>query len=119
DAFAKRFAELDVDGLNEVARWFTLLSHLINSAEEQHRVRVLRRRDLADAPVEGSIAAAIGEAARAGVHPDEVRKLLDRLFVMPVLTAHPTEARRRTVLEHLTDVSTALDHLDDGRRGAR
>jgi phosphoenolpyruvate carboxylase len=119
NAFAARFAALDLEGLNSVARWFTLLSHLINSAEEQHRVRVLRRRDRPDAPVEGSIAAAISEAARAGVHPDEVRRLLDRLFVMPVLTAHPTEARRRTVLEHLTDVSVALDTLDDGRRGAR
>jgi phosphoenolpyruvate carboxylase len=119
DAFAARFKALDLDGLNSVASWFTLLSHLLNSAEEQHRVRVLRRRDSKDAPVEGSIAAAITEAARAGVHPDEVRKLLGRLFVMPVLTAHPTEARRRTVLEHLGDVGVALDRLDDGRRGAR
>ncbi len=119
DAFAARFAALDLDGLNAVARWFTLLSHLINSAEEQHRVRVLRRRDRADAPVEGSIAAAIRSAAAARVPADEVRKLLERLFVMPVLTAHPTEARRRTVIEHLTDVSNALDRIDDPRRGAR
>jgi phosphoenolpyruvate carboxylase len=48
-----------------------------------------------------------------------VQALLDRLLVMPVLTAHPTEARRRTVLDHLAHVAAALDRLDDGRLGAR
>src|SRR5262249_44920786 len=54
-----------------------------------------------------------------GVSPDEVRALLDRFLVMPVLTAHPTEARRRTVLEHLSGVAALLDRLDDPRLGAR
>src|SRR5678815_704142 len=104
DRFASRFAELDLDGLPLVGRAFTLLFHLFNAAEEQHRIRVLRRRDRSHAPPDGSLAAACGELAAAGVSADDMRALLGRLFVMPVLTAHPTEARRRTVIELLAQV---------------
>jgi phosphoenolpyruvate carboxylase len=119
DRFAARMAELDLDSLELVGRAFTLLFHLFNAAEEQHRIRALRRRDRAGAPVEGSLAAACSELALAGVAPDEIRALLERLFVMPVLTAHPTEARRRTVIELLAQISGALDRLDDPRPGVR
>ncbi len=118
DAFAARFADLDLDGLHLVGRAFTMLFHLFNAAEEQHRIRVLRRRDRASAQPDGSLAAACGELAAAGVSADDMRALLSRLFVMPVLTAHPTEARRRTVIDLLAQVSTALDRLDDPRAGA-
>ncbi len=119
DRFAGRVAELDLDSLELVGRAFTLLFHLFNAAEEQHRIRVLRRRDRAGAPAEGSLAAACAEMARDGASADEVRALLDRLFVMPVLTAHPTEARRRTVIDLLGQISGALEQLDDPRPGAR
>src|SRR5262249_9119031 len=92
--------------------------HLINSAEEQHRIRVLRRRDRAGAPPDGSIAALAGALGAGHVPVDEMRALLERLFIMPVLTAHPTEARRRTALDHLSEVAAALDALDDRRLGA-
>ena len=119
DRFAGRVAELDLDSLELVGRAFTLLFHLFNAAEEQHRIRVLRRRDRPGAPPEGSLAAACAQLARDGVNADEVRALLDRLFVMPVLTAHPTEARRRTVIDLLGQISGALERLDDPRPGAR
>jgi phosphoenolpyruvate carboxylase len=119
EAFARRFASLELEGLERVARAFTRYFHLINAAEEQERIRVLRQRDRAGAPPEGSIAAAIDELEASGTTPDSVRELLGRLLVMPVLTAHPTEARRRTVLDHLGEVSWALDRLDDARLGAR
>ena len=118
DAFASRFTGLDLDSLERIGRAFTLLFHLFNAAEEQHRVRVLRRRDRPDKPVDGSLAASAAELAASGVTADEVRGLLGRLFVMPVLTAHPTEARRRTVIELLGRVSRSLDQLDDPRPGA-
>ncbi len=119
DAFAARFETLDPDALALVAHGFTQFFHLINSAEEQHRIRALRRRDRPGSPPADSIAAACRELAQAGVAADEVRALLGRLFIMPVLTAHPTEARRRTVLDHLADVSFALDRMDDPRPGER
>jgi phosphoenolpyruvate carboxylase len=118
DHFAARFAGLDLDELHLVGRAFTLLFHLFNAAEEQHRIRILRRRDRSHAPPDGSLAAACLQLAAAGVSADDMRGLLSRLFVMPVLTAHPTEARRRTVIELLAQVSDSLDRLDDPRAGA-
>jgi phosphoenolpyruvate carboxylase len=119
EAFAKRFEALDLDRLERVARAFTRYFHLINAAEEQQRIRVLRTRDRPGEPPEGSIARAVRELHDAGTKPDEIRELLGRLLVMPVLTAHPTEARRRTVLDHLAVVSSGLERLDDPRLGAR
>src|SRR5881409_2774484 len=85
---------LSLERAEEVARAFAVLFHLVNLAEERHRVRVLRSRDLADAPpTEDSLAAAA--SAMAG---GDVADLLDDLEVHPVLTAHPTEARRRAVV---------------------
>jgi phosphoenolpyruvate carboxylase len=117
--FGAAVEALDVGSLELLARAFTLFFHVINAAEEQHRIRVLRRRDRPSAPSDGSIALLATELRRAEVPADDVRALLERLFIMPVVTAHPTEARRRTVLDHLADVSAALDGLDDPRTGAR
>lgn len=119
EAFAARMAALSSDQLADVAHVVTQQLQLMNVAEEQHRVRVLRERDRGTSPVTESIAAAIAEAKDSGIPADDVRTLLARLFVMPVLTAHPTEARRRTVLDHLADVSSGLDRLDDPRLAAR
>jgi phosphoenolpyruvate carboxylase len=119
DAFDASIAALPIEELERLARAFADFFHLINAAEEQHRVRTLRARDLPGAAPEGSLAAACEELRRGGAGPDDVQRLLDRLLVMPVLTAHPTEARRRTVLDHLAAVSAALDRLDDPRPGHR
>ncbi|HVI94451.1 MAG TPA: phosphoenolpyruvate carboxylase [Anaeromyxobacter sp.] len=118
DAFAASIAALGIEDLELLAKAFTDFFQLINAAEEQHRIRALRGRDTA-APIDGSIAAACAELAAGGVSAADVQALLDRLLVMPVLTAHPTEARRRTVLDHLAEVAAALDRLDDPRLGAR
>ena len=119
EAFAKRFEALDLDRLERVARAFTRYFHLINAAEEQQRIRVLRTRDRPGEPPKGSIARAVRELHDAGTKPDAIRELLGRLLVMPVLTAHPTEARRRTILDHLAAISSGLERLDDPRPGAR
>src|SRR5512140_1102772 len=117
DAFAASVAGLSLDDLTLLSEAFTDFFHLVNAAEEQHRARALRARDTGGPPVEGSLGAACVELAGRGATPAEVQALLDRLLVMPVLTAHPTEARRRTVLGHLAEVSRVLDALDDPRAG--
>ena len=97
-----------------VARAFTAYFLLINLAEEKHRVRVLRRRERSGTLPE-SIAEAVTQLARSELRAADVRALLDRLLLRPVLTAHPTEARRRTVLVAQRRLYRLLDRFDDPR----
>jgi phosphoenolpyruvate carboxylase len=97
-----------------VARAFTAYFLLINLAEEKHRVRMLRRRERAGILPE-SIADAVNQLARSEMGTDDLRELLGRLLLRPVLTAHPTEARRRTVLVAQRRLYRLLDRFDDPR----
>ncbi len=97
-----------------VARAFTAYFLLINLAEEKHRVRMLRRRERAGTLPE-SIADAVGQLARSEMSTAQLRELLGRLLLRPVLTAHPTEARRRTVLVAQRRLYRLLDRFDDPR----
>ncbi len=108
-----------VDRLNPaeaelVARSFTTYFELVNLAEEQHRVRVLRERerDAHPQPLPESVAGAVATLARAGVDEVEMRRLLARLRIELVFTAHPTQAKRRTVLAKLRRIAAALTDLD-------
>ncbi len=100
-----------------VARAFTVYFHLANLAEEHQRIRTLRERDTGDEPLRESLAAAV-PVLRDKLGPDGLGELLADLRVHPVLTAHPTEARRSAVTETLRRISTRLDELDDDRLGA-
>ena len=100
-----------------VARAFTVYFHLANLAEEHQRIRALRERDTGTELVRESLAAA-ADSLGAGIGVDARARLLARLEVHPVLTAHPTEARRRAVTEALRRIGTQLDLLDSGEAGA-
>jgi phosphoenolpyruvate carboxylase len=105
---------MSVDRADQVAHAFAVLFHLVNLAEERHRVRVLRDRDGVDAPpTEDSLAAAV-----AAVGPDRVASALGELEIHPVLTAHPTEARRRAVVTALSRIAAEMERYDDPRAGA-
>jgi phosphoenolpyruvate carboxylase len=108
---SRRMEGLDLDELAIVARAFTLWFHLANTAEEQHRVRLLRRYD-GDNPARHSLAKATELMRGEGLSTAEVHAQIERLFVMPVLTAHPTEARRRTLRDHAAEVRRLLDALE-------
>jgi phosphoenolpyruvate carboxylase len=100
-----------------VARAFTVYFHLANLAEEHQRIRSLRERDAGAEPVRESLAdtvAVLGATIGTGPRAD----LLARLEVHPVLTAHPTEARRRAVTEALRRIGGQLDALDNAQLGA-
>jgi len=99
-------AGLDPGQAELVARAFTLHFQLVNLAEELHRARLLRERDAAVVPE--SLAAEVA-AARAELGGGGLRALLARLQVQPVLTAHPTEARRRAVVDALRRVAELMD----------
>jgi len=106
---------LPLDQARLVVRAFTAYFHLVNIAEERHRLRVLEQREGEDTRVRESVAEAVGEAARSGAPAERVRALLSGLIVEPVFTAHPTEARRRTVLEKLRRLSDLTGALGDDR----
>jgi len=113
----ERTAALSLAEARLLVRAFTSYFHLVNMAEERHRLRVLRLREIerAGAPRVESIAEAVAEAARGGLGADAMRSLLQRCTVEPVFTAHPTEARRRTVLEKLRRLASLVEALDDPR----
>ncbi len=108
-----------------VAKAFTIYFHLTNLAEERHRVRTLRgQADLAQEKWDGeegggprreSLAAAV---AQFTTEPDQLRELLARLRIQPVLTAHPTEARRRAVATGLRRIAVLVDTLDEAHAPA-
>ena len=100
-----------------MARAFAVYFHLANLAEEHQRIRNLRERDTGQEPVRESLAAAVAEISR-DTGPEHVRELLASLRVHLVLTAHPTEARRRAVVAALRRISGLLDVLDDQRAAA-
>lgn len=108
-----------VDGLTleegeAVARAFTTYFQLVNVAEENHRVRVLRERERAayPQPLNESIAAAIGALRLMGLDDMQMEQLLKRLHVELVFTAHPTEAKRRTVLSKLRRLGQGLYEME-------
>jgi phosphoenolpyruvate carboxylase len=100
-----------------VARAFTVYFHLANLAEEHQRIRTLRERDTGEEPVRESLAATVA-AIRGTQGEQRLAGLLDGLRVHPVLTAHPTEARRRAVTERLRRIGGLLSGLDDEPLGA-
>jgi phosphoenolpyruvate carboxylase len=106
--------EISLEEVEQVARSFTLYFELINLAEEQHRVRVLRDRERQahPRPLGESIPEAIERLRLLGVDEFEMRDLLERLHIELVFTAHPTQAKRRTVLAKLRRIAHALTELD-------
>jgi phosphoenolpyruvate carboxylase len=113
-------AESLVDGLTmeraeQVARAFTCYFHLANLAEEYHRVRVLREREAAfaqDAVTQDDSLPEAFEQLAAEVGREEALRRLRLLEFRPVLTAHPTEARRRAVSGAVRRIATLLDERD-------
>lgn len=111
-AFAARVAALDEGELESAARAHALACHLMNLAEERARRNALR--NWAGEPPDGAVRA-IDALIEAGATSADVRSFFDRALVMPVVTAHPTEARRRSSLDHLTRIAELLDEPDVGR----
>ncbi|MDO5626741.1 MAG: phosphoenolpyruvate carboxylase [Mobilicoccus sp.] len=108
--------ELDAATTAEVARAVTVHLHLTNLADERQRVRSLRREDgeFTGGVEAGGVGPALAELADGG---EDVLARLRALRIHPVLTAHPTEARRRAVTSALVRIATQLDRHDDPNNG--
>jgi len=98
DALLARTRALPPETARLTARAFTVFFILINAAEQAHRVRRSRQDDLAAAQ-RGSVRWSLRRLREAGHGAEEVAGALLTLDVRPVLTAHPTESARRTILD--------------------
>src|SRR5262249_5844805 len=118
-ALLRRTEGLDLRQARLLVRAFTAYFHLVNMAEEHHRLRVLRQRERQAETASGgykeSVAEAVALAAQAGVPAEVLQRRLRGLTVEPVFTAHPTEARRRTVLDKLRRLALLTEALEDPR----
>jgi phosphoenolpyruvate carboxylase len=113
----KLVASWPLDRAEDVARAFTVYFHLVNVAEEYHRIRSLRANERPDQPLAGTVAQAVEEVAR--LHGEaQAKALLTKLEFRPVLTAHPTEARRRAVVNAIRRIAELLEYRDDPRLAA-
>jgi phosphoenolpyruvate carboxylase len=93
-----------------VLRAFTVLFQLLNTAEQKEIIRVNRERQAhrTGRPRSESLAEALLELRQRGMRPARVQELLRRMDIRPTITAHPTEARRRAVLDKLQDIAELL-----------
>ncbi len=99
---------LEIEQAISVVRAFSYFSHLANLAEDQHHKRRRRAHRLAGSkPQPGSLEVALARLRERGVKPAQLRAVLERALVSPVLTAHPTEVQRKSIL----DRQAAIAHL--------
>jgi phosphoenolpyruvate carboxylase len=109
--------ELDINDAEAVIGAFALYFGLVNLAEAHGRVRALRRRERVarDGVLDDSVGDAVRQLRRLGRTDRELDSAIAGLAVTLVLTAHPTEARRRTTLLALRRCGALLERLDDTR----
>ena len=119
DSAARRELEDLLDALSrdqtiQVVRAFSYFSHLANIAEDQHHIRRSRAHLIAgSAPREGSLAHAIEAVLGSGTADSAaLMAFFDSALVSPVLTAHPTEVQRKSILNCETVIARLLDERD-------
>jgi phosphoenolpyruvate carboxylase len=118
DAAARHELEATLNSLPpaealQIIRAFGFFSHLANIAEDQHHIRRTRAHALtASAPRDGTMAQALARARENGIPPARLRAFFANAKVVPVLTAHPTEVRRKSTIDRERDVADLLAERD-------
>jgi len=112
---AAEVAALSTDAARATASAFAVYFDLVNLAEEGQRIRVLRERERArhPEPLDESLRETIAQLKARGVTAKQMAALVAALRIELVLTAHPTEAKRRTVLSKLQRIAESLRRLHD------
>ena len=118
-ALAETIAGLDVATQAVVLRAFTMYFHLANIAEQHHRIRRRHELESEGATLRESLDEAIALLENEGVGEAELREAAAQVSVELVLTAHPTEALPRTILEKHRAIADLIAALDDPRLTAR
>jgi phosphoenolpyruvate carboxylase len=114
-ALQERIRSMTDTEARTVVRAFTIFFDLVNLAEDRERIRVLRERERAryPEPRSESMEEAVLLMRRSGMDPSDVQGLLDLLSIGLVFTAHPTEAKRRSVRTKVRLLRQSLVLLDD------
>lgn len=112
-ALKKLLKGLSTDQTVSVIRAFTYFSHLANLAEDRHHIRRRAVHERAGNTQEGSVEVALSRLRWAGITPDEIVQTLAQAYVSPVLTAHPTEVQRQSILQAERDIAGLLVARDD------
>ena len=114
-ALKKLLKGLSGDQTVSVIRAFTYFSHLANLAEDRHHIRRQGQDERAGMAQEGSLEQAMAHLRAAGIGAKTIAKSLAHSFISPVLTAHPTEVQRKSILDAERDIAKLLSARDDIR----
>ena len=98
-----------------VIRAFTYFSHLANLAEDRHHIRRREVHERAGDTQDGSIEVALARLRWAGISPRMISQTLAQSYISPVLTAHPTEVQRKSILDAERDIARLLWQRDEIR----
>ncbi len=118
DRPARRELELILDSMSisqtvRIVRAFSYFSHLANIAEDQNNIRQMRTRTAAGgSPRSGTLALTLSHARAAGFSAADLRKFFATALVSPVLTAHPTEVRRKSTIDREMEIAALLDRRE-------
>lgn len=113
EALETMLQALEHDESLNVVRAFSFFSQLANIAEDQHHIRRTRAHlHAGSAPREGSLAHALNLADHAGIDQDRLMQFFSEAQVCPVLTAHPTEVQRKSILTCQMRIAQLLDERD-------
>ena len=104
---------LSGDQTVSVIRAFSYFSHLANIAEDRHHVRRREHHEAQGHLQEGSLAMTFERLAAADIRADEIAQMLARAYISPVLTAHPTEVQRKSILDAERAVAELVGQRDD------
>ena len=112
---------LSADQTVSVIRAFSYFSHLANIAEDRHHVRRRQHHELQGHQQEGSLALTFERLHRADIRAADVAQTLAHAYISPVLTAHPTEVQRKSILDAERAIAELVSERDDlhGERGRR
>ncbi len=111
----KLLKALSADQTVSVIRAFTYFSHLANLAEDRHHIRRRVIHERAGDTQQGSVDVALARLRWAGIAPKTIAQMLSQAHVSPVLTAHPTEVQRKSILDAERDIAHLLTTRDDLR----
>ena len=111
----KEIVNLDPPMRKQVIRAFSIYFHLINAAELNHRIRRRREYQLQDDHIvqKASIESAILSLKENEIDEATIQNVLNTISLELVITAHPTEATKRSVIEIQKRIATILKNLDN------